>query len=743
MPRVLRRLVALTLAAGVPAAGAAAGSLSAEPGRNDVRVWSGPYPLGTGRTVREMALPERLESRGYTRVHEKPDRPGEYFWGREIFWIHRHAYDDGAHTIEAELLGLRLDPADGRVTEVLREPASWPARWLGGGDLPALEPRLLGEAFGERRAPRRPIHFAALPERVWRPLLAAEDSRFFDHIGLDGIAIARAVLANLERGGVAQGGSTLTQQLVKLRDLSPRRSLGRKASEALRALALEAEYSKEEILEAYLDHVYYGHVDGVHLYGLGAAARAYWGREPEALSLAQAAALAALVQSPNRMSPVRNPEQLRPRYEWVLDRLADLGWADAGELAAARRGLPALDLHPPAAEPAMHYRRWLGQLASERAPERAEEGRGFLVRGTLDPVLQDWAEEAVARGLADLERREPALRRRPLAAALVALDATTGDVLAYVGGPAGSELDRARAAERQPGSTVKPLVALQALERCGSREPVYPSRRVLDTPLTLELPSGPWSPQNSDRRYRDIVTVRQALVESLNVPTVRLARWCGFRATAETLRDAGLALPSEPPPSFVLGAVETTPLDLAAAYTTFAAAGRAARPRPILRLSRPSGARLLAPHPSRHRVASASATYLVTSLLEEVVDGGPEGSFGKTGTSSERRDAWFAGGAGSVVAAVWVGLDDGAPLGFVGSQAAEPIWRRFMERAAPARPPLPRERPDGVVEWWVQESTGLRVRDGRAGSEPYLFRRRYLPPKRRWWREDPAQRPIP
>jgi len=719
----------------------AAGALRDEPGRNDVRIWSGTYPLAAGRTVREMALPERLEARGYRRVHRRPAAPGEYFWGHEVFWIYRRAFADGGRGVGDELIGLRLDSADGRVLEVSRGTAGWSGLWRSDEAVAVLEPVLLGESFDERRARRRPLDFAALPERVWRPLLAAEDARFFDHVGLDGRAIARALLANLEKGGVAQGGSTLTQQLVKLRDLSPRRSLGRKASEAVRALALEAEHSKEEILEAYLDHVYYGHVDGTHLYGLGAAARAFYDRGPEELTLGQATALAAVVQGPNRLSPTRNPEELVPRYRWILDRLEELGWADGSELAVARRGLPALRPRTPEPEPARHYRRWLGQIAAERQPERSEEERGFLAWGTLDPFLQEWAEEAVAVGLNDVLRQSPSLRERPLAAALVTLDAVSGDVLAWVGGPAGSELDRARAARRQPGSTVKPLVALHALDRCGDREPVYPSRLVLDTPLTLELPSGPWSPANSDRHYRQVVTVRRTLVESLNVPTVRLARWCGFGPTAETLRHAGLDLAADPPPSFVLGAVETTPVELASAYTTLAGAGRAARARPLRRLARPSGSRLLAPRPARRRVASPAAAYLVTDVLREVVEGGGD-AFGKTGTSSDRRDAWFAGGAGSLVTVVWVGLDDSKPLGLVAAQAAEPIWRRFMERAVPARPPLPRERPAAVVEWWVQESTGLRVRDGRSDGAPYLFHRRHLPPKRRWWREDPAQEPI-
>lgn len=725
--------------------------LDDEMGRNEVRVWSAPYRPPIGATVAGMALPARLEALGYERVHRKPETAGEYFWGHEVFWIYRRPHRVAGRPWPAERFALALDPETGRVTGYLEADGDrWRKSRRSFRRTPWLEPELLAESLEPDRTPRVPVDFEALPERVWRPLLAAEDHRFFDHVGLDAIGIARALLKNALAGEVTQGGSTLTQQLVKMRDLTPRRTLGRKVSEAVRALALEAEFDKREILDAYLDHVYLGHHEGVGIYGYGAGARYWFGKRTEELDLAEAAVLAALVQGPNRLHPVRHPERLGARVRWVLDRLGELGWASREELARARQqGLSTLAAQPPPPPAVVHLLSWLRQLAEREADELLDVGRGLWVETTIDPHLQAVARQSVAAGLAALRRRVPRLGDRPLAGALVALDAETGDVLAYVGGDPearGDRFDRARQAERQPGSTVKPLVLLEAFDRCGGREPLYPARRVADEPLVLDLPSGPWRPENFDDRFRGPVTVRRALVESLNVPLVRIARWCGFEATAERVEAAGLDLPDSPPPSFVLGAVETSPLALAAAYTPFVDRGRVLAPRPVTRLERPSGARLAWWPVERVKVADPAAAFLVRDLLADAAHEAGAAPlaehhpFGKTGTSSEARDAWMAGGAGSVVAVTWVGLDDGGVLGLSGAGAAAPIWRAFLEAAAPARPVAEPERPRAVVEAWVEEETGLRVREGRAGAVPELFRRGDLPPRRRALQRD---EPLP
>ncbi len=737
------------------AAAAAAGGLEDELGRSEVRVYAAPFPLEPGLTVTGAGLPERLESLGYRRVRARPDEPGEYFYGFDNFWIYRRAHRHRGRRFDAELVGLRLERADGRVREVVRADGRRPRS-------PWLEPDLLAESLTERRAPRIPVALDELPEIAWRSVLAIEDARFFDHGGVDPRSVARALLKNVLAGRVTQGGSTITQQLVKMRDLTPKRTFGRKLSEAARALALEAEYDKREILESYLNRVYFGHLDGVAIYGYGAAARAYFSKPAGAVGLSEAALLAGMIQGPNRLHPARNPESALARQRQVLARLKELGWASAEATARASRALPRLALDPPPPAPAAHFRAWAAEVVEELAGGRRARGRGVVVETSLDRELQQAAEESVEAGLGRIGRRIRGLAAGRLAAALVALDAETGAVVAHVGGDpasAGDAFDRVRRARRQPGSAVKPLILLEALERCGDRKPLHPSRRIADRPLAVELPDGPWRPQNPDGRFRGPVELRQALVESLNVPFVRVARWCGFEATAARLRRAGLELPADPPPAFVLGAVETTPLELAAAFAAIEAGGRRPEPWPVRRIERPGG-RKIGPWLGRiggrgarsTRVVGADSAWLVRDLLRDAVERGTgraaalEGleareAWGKTGTSSGRRDAWFVGGAGGIVAAVWVGLDEGGSVGLDGSSAAAPIWKAFMERAAGSRPAGARTPPRGVVSRWIDEESGLRLSGPRRGARRELYRRGHEPPRKGLFgglRQEPA-----
>jgi len=752
-PSRVLRVAALSVAAlAVASLPARANGLETELGRNEVRVLSAAYRIEPGQTVAASRLPERLKRLGYRRVHDRPGGPGQYFWGYDVLWIYRHAHWKGGQRWPARLFGLRLERGSGRILGFVD--ASEAPLWQDGRGQPWLEPEVLAESLTADRAPRIPVALADLPEPVWRALLAAEDHRFFEHAGVDTIAVARAILANALAGQVTQGGSTITQQLVKLRDLSPRRTFGRKVSEAVRALALEAEYSKREILESYLNHVYYGHVDGLALYGVGAAARAYFSKPATALDLGEAALLAAIVQGPNRLSPIRHPDVVAKRWRWVLQRLEELGWADPEALARARaHGPPRLDVTRPRPPEARRFLSWVRAVVAEEAPRRVERGRGVVVQTGIDPLVQADAEHAVAAGLARLERQRPQLAGRPLTAALVVLDARTGAVIAHVGGDPRDRkdvFDRARRAERQTGSALKPLVLLQAFDDCGPHAPLYPARRVLDEPVEIDLPSGPWRPENLGRRYRGPVTLREALVESLNVPFVRVARWCGFDDTAATLRQAGLAVPEEPPPSFVLGSLGTSPAELAGAYTAFVTGGRAFRPLPVLGIFRPSGARIAAFSREGERVADPAAAFMVHDMLRDVVRRGTGRAaaidgldvWGKTGSSSDWRDAWFAGGAGSVVAALWVGMDDGSPLGLSGGRAAAPIWRDVVAAAAPTRPPLAVEAPPDVEVLWVQDRTGRLLKRQRQGSHSELFDRDHLPPGRHWWRPDPPLRPV-
>jgi penicillin-binding protein 1B len=731
------------LALAVSVAGATA--LEDDLGRNETRVRSAAYPLAAGRTVEEIALLERLDRLGYRRVREKPDEVGEFFYGHETFWIYCHAHRVGGRNHREELFGLKLRRKDGRILGAVD--ANGEPRDLGEGAL-WLEPETLSESLAADRADRILIKFDDLPAHLWRSVLAAEDARFFDHVGVDAKSVARATLANVKKGGVEQGGSTITQQLVKNRDLTPKRTLGRKTSEAVRALWLEAEYDKEEILEAYLNQLYFGNVEGLAIHGVGAASRVYFSKTVGDLTLAESAILAAMIQGPNRLSPVRHPDRVRERRDWVLSRLAELQWIDAATIERARSTAVRARTSPPERNVPAHFLTLASLEVEDEVPKRIEKDRGVVVETTLDPYLQALAEGVVTDRLGGLRRNHRRLRSAQLSAALVALDAHTGEILAYVGGdPAHPDgFDRARRAKRQPGSAVKPFVLLEAFSECGDHLPLYPASRVADRPLTLKLPSGNWSPENYDREFRGVVTARQALADSRNVPMVRIAKWCGFDSTARTFESAGIDLPADPPPSFVLGSVEVTPLEMASAYTIMAGEGRAARPFGVERIEKPEGRRLGRTKPKRRRVVSAETAWLVQNVMRTAARDGTATVAGiegltvaaKTGTSSELRDAWFAGHADSVVTVVWVGLDDGEPLGLTGAAAAGPIWKKFMEGAAKARPPLAHDAPKGIIEAYIDTKTGLLVRERNKNAREEVFRRGATPRRDRFWRIDNA-----
>ncbi len=720
--------------------------LEDELGRSETRVYAAPFEILPGASVADIALARRLERLGYQRVHRKPEKPGEFFWGHETFHIWQREHLRAGTKQPAGLLSLKISRGSGKILNLGdntddRQPRR---RWL--------EPELIAEALEGQRALRHPISLQELPDHVWKPLLAAEDARFFEHSGIDARGIARALLKNARAGKVVQGGSTLTQQLVKIRDLTSKRTVGRKVSEAMRALELEAEFDKQEILQAYLNSVYYGHVKGVSLYGIGAASKAFFSKAPKALSLAEAAMLAAIIQGPNRLSPTRNPEAVLARQRWVLSRMEELEWATVGELTKARgQNLPRLRLKVPSPQGNRHFLAWLSDLTEQEAPRQREKGRGLVLETSLDAHLQEIAEAAVQEGLGEVRRSHRRLRSRTLSAALIALDGATGEVLAYVAGdPESSEdaFDRIRKANRQPGSAVKPFVLLEAFESCGSRDPLYPARLVADKAVKLPLPTGAWEPQNYDGRFRGPVSLREALVDSLNVPLVRTARWCGFEETARTVRQAGLKVPKEAPPSFVLGAIESTPLALAEAFTVFARLGYRTGAVPLRRMST-SGGRLLSRGDSSSRKVTQPATaFLVLDLLRDAVRRGTaQGAaldgyeaWGKTGTSSDLRDAWFVGGSGSVVTAVWVGLDDGTPLGLSGASAALPLWHEFMKQAVQHRPTANPSRPREIEEHWVDASSGLLLRKPRRDASRELFREDATPPRKRFLRRT---QPVP
>lgn len=655
--------------------------------RRTAFVYAAPQALARGVHVRLADLPGTLSRLQYTEVPDPPAAPGQFRRGAAAWDLYLRGTPTGSPAQR-----VRLELRDERVVRVTRD----------GVEIGAvtLEPEVLTSAGDRPGEEYRPIQLAEAPLVLIQAVLAAEDHRFFEHKGVDTRGLLRALWANIRAGRVTQGGSTITQQLVKNRLLEPKRTLGRKIDEAWLATLVEWRYPKERILEAYLNEVYLGQRGTLAVRGVGAAARSYFRKEVHQLTLAEAALLAGMVRGPNTYSPTANPARARERRDTVLARMQELGLVSAAEADAARREPLRVERVAGSAQPAPYFTDYVRQELEARYGDEAVRARDARIFTSLDLTLQRLAERAVARGLERLEAARPKLRRadeaQRLQAVLVALDPATAQVRALVGGRdyQVSQYNRALLARRQPGSAFKPFVYAAALTTREGRG--FTAATFLDdSPLTLTLDGRPWSPRNYEDRYLGRVTVREALEQSLNAATVRLAQDVGLPTIVERARAFGLTGALEPVPSMVLGAFEVTPLELAGAYVPFVNAGvRPGPPRAVREVH--AGHRLVEPGDDTEprTVLSPAEAYVMTSLLEGVIKSGsgaaaralgvPGAIAGKTGTTNDGRDAWFVGYSPGLVAVVWVGFDSNEPHGLSGAQAALPIWAEFMRPALEA-----------------------------------------------------------
>jgi penicillin-binding protein 1A len=526
-----------------------------------------------------------------------------------------------------------------------------------------------------------PVTVAEMSPHLPEAVIAIEDRRFHSHFGLDPIGLARAVWVNLQAGRVVQGGSTLTQQLAKNIFLTSDRSLSRKVQELLLALWLESKFTKDEILSVYLNRVYFG----AGAYGVDAAARKYFSKTAADLSIGEAALLAGMLKGPSRYSPTADAARAKRRTAVVLGAMADVGYIDRA--TAQRLARDPYTLRGPVGRGAGH--RYFSDWIYDRVPgyvgARSED---LAVETTLDLRLQTLAERAVAAGLKT--GRAANVRQ----AALVALDPATGAVRAMVGGASfrASQFNRATQALRQPGSVFKPLVYLAALEHGWS-----PSDRIDDAPITV----GGWSPGNFDRRHAGSIPLAQALAESRNAATIRLQEQVGRAAVRDIARRLGITGALTRGPSLGLGVDEMSPLDLAGVYAAFANGGRPVSPYGIRGIQSGSGPTLYRRAGSNlpNQISPRAAGQLTGMLAEAVGRGtGKRAGLGrpvagKTGTSQNFRDAWFAGYTADLVTVVWVGNDDGSAMDKVtgGGLPAE-IFQRFMAAAHEGRPHRPLAR---------------------------------------------------
>jgi penicillin-binding protein 1B len=583
-----------------------------------------------------------------------------------------------------------------------------------------LEPELISGMRGEARQVREWLPLADIPARFVDALLSIEDRRFYRHVGIDPVAVVRAVWTNFGHGTVVQGGSTITQQLAKNLFYSPHRTWTRKVKESVAAVVMEAMYSKEEILESYLNEIYLGQVGSVSVYGVREAAHRYFGKRLDQLAIEEIAMLVGMIKGPNTYSPLKNLPLAKQRRDVVLARLRDIGalsdteWAQA--VRAPVKAAPLQDTLADAPFFVDYLLRQTEDLTGAPLPD------GVKVYTTLDPVLQRIASQALLAGLEKLEAAHPFLTEGPdrVQAALVAIDPGTGGILALVGGRdyRTSQFNRAVQAKRQPGSLFKPIVYLAAFEArrdIGKGQPVTPSTFVVDEPVTFDSGAGAWAPQNYDRQFHGTVTVRKALEQSLNVPAVRLAQTVGLKRIQKLARDLGIRSPLDDNLSVALGSSAVSLLDITSAFGALANGGLAIPPGPLQSVATSEGDPLWHTTPERHQAVSPQAAYLMTSLMKGVVSRGTAAKApllglrgvvaGKTGTTDGYRDAWFIGYTPDLVIGLWVGFDEERPIRLSGAQAALPIWVDVARQVIPSESrefPVPQ----GIVRRDIDPQTG-------------------------------------
>ncbi len=572
------------------------------------------------------------------------------------------------------------------------------------------------------------VPLASVPKALKDAVIATEDKRFYSHFGIDPVGIARALYQNYRLGRIAEGGSTITQQLAKVLFLTPDKSLERKLKEAFLALEIERRYSKDRILEMYLNQVYFGQ----GAYGVEAAARTYFGTSVSELGAREAALLAGLPRAPSAYSPFDRPDLAKRRRGVVLNRMVEFGAlssADAKRLASSDLGVL-----PP------ERRRTTGQYFLEYV-EQFLEGKfgadmvfkgGLRVYTTLNPVTQLQAEQSLRDGLKTLEARTGAAGTERPEGAIVTIDPATGYIKALVGGHdfLRSEFNRAVHARRQPGSAFKPFVYVAALE-----SGLTAATTVNDSPVTYPFGrSGrPWRPDNYDRKFRGPTTLQQALEESVNVATVKLQEQIGVGRTVQVARRLGISSPLTNDLTLALGSSDLTLLELTSAYGAFANQGIWLEPTTIRYVTDEQGRLLYEPLPEGKEAISPPIAYVITHMLRGVVERGTgqtAKSLGrpiaaKTGTSNDYSNAWFVGFTPSLVTGVWVGYDRPRSLGRdeTGSRVAVPIWAAYMGKALAGRPKEDFPVPEGITIVLVDEDpSGACVRPVPmaflAGTEP-------------------------
>ena len=687
--------------------------------RLPTRIYADATPLQAGQALQLDDLLEKLDRLGY-RQSERLTQPGEFTRQGSTLDIYTRAFRRQDEDYPAQPLRLIITRSQIESVVSLRE-----ARPL---DRAALEPELLTSVLSEELENRSPVTLDQVPKHLQDAVVVTEDVRFWRHPGVDPLGIFRAVFRNLRAGGVAEGASTLTQQLVKNYFLTSERTYKRKIIEAFMAVILDARYSKREILEAYLNDIYLGRNRSISILGVGEASRFYFGKPVAEISIAEAAVLAGMIRSPNNNSPFNNPENSMKRRNTVLAMMLKEKKITQAQYEEARSAkLPKKPFRQKSGLTSIPYYvdRVIQELETDYGIEDIQ-GRGLRIYTAIDLGAQDTAARVLEQSIRNLERSSRRLRNHEpsLQGALIHLDVPTGEIRALVGGRnyERSQFNRALKSKRLVGSLFKPFVYLTAFEPSLSNQNITPATLVSDTRFVLKRRwSDDWSPRNYDGRYMGNVTVQQALEQSLNSASVRIGLACGIEPILKTARTLGVETElDDGNPSILLGAAGIPPIEMAEAYATIARQGARTKPRAIRYVTDDRGRVMRGVEEKQSvQVFPQRDVYLLTHVMKGVVDRGTAAgargigfrkiAAGKTGTTNDKRDAWFIGFTPKTLALTWVGFDDNDPTGLSGSDAAVPMWARYMVAVTAGEPNVDFAAPAGINIAEFDKGTGGRA----------------------------------
>jgi penicillin-binding protein 1B len=708
------------------------------------RIYSDAEHLYPGVNIRHRSIVTKLDSLGYRDTGESIEGPGDYAMGKGRLDIYLHDFSYPYEDFKG--FPVRLLIKDGRIASMTNLDTKE------GVELVKLEPEEIATILDVKMEDRTFVTIDEVPPQLIEAIILIEDERFFEHSGVDPWGIMRAAVVNISKMRIAQGGSTLTQQLVKNFFLHPKRSILRKMNEALIAIQIERRHTKKEILQAYLNEIYLGQRGSASISGVGEAAKVYFAKDVGQLTLGECAMLAGMIRSPNAYNPLTKPEKAAERRNLVLKKMLEEGMIDRGAFDVATSEKVITPKISKRAVRAPYFIDFVKQQLADLYPQEVLESEGLRIFTTLDMTYQRFAEKAVSEGLASLEKtyakRLPKDHEGKLQGALIAMQPSNGFVRALVGGRSygDSQFNRATQAKRQPGSTFKPFVYLTAFDPDRAERLFTPSSIIDDTPFSVRSGGKTWRPNNYDKKSHGLVSLRKALYMSYNIATAKVAIFAGLENVLKTARDAGIGSEMIAVPSMSLGAFEVTPLEMAAAYTIFPNGGLKAKPLSIINVVTKEGEVLDRKRLEIKRAFDAGPVYLTTSVLKDVLDRGTGRrarsmgftgvAGGKTGTTSNYRDAWFAGFTANLLGLVWVGYDDNAKMKMSGSSAALPLWTDFMKKAQPSATQK-FAGPPNVILVKINPPTGLLVNRSCPehayepfieGTEPDISCDEFIPP---------------